>query len=37
MEQVLEALVVKGLGGEDHSAMLTYVEDLAQHKVGDRS
>jgi len=37
VEQVLEALVAKGLGGEDHSAMLTYIEDLAQHKVGDRS
>ena len=33
VEQVLEALMVKGLGGKDHSAMLTFIEDLAQHKI----
>jgi 2-hydroxy-3-oxopropionate reductase len=36
VEQVLEALVVKGLGSEDHSAIITHIEDLAQYKVGER-
>ncbi|MDQ3911218.1 MAG: 2-hydroxy-3-oxopropionate reductase [Actinomycetota bacterium] len=34
VEQVLEALVAKGSGGKDHSAILTFVEDLAQHEIG---
>jgi 2-hydroxy-3-oxopropionate reductase len=35
--QVLEALVAKGSGGEDHSAMLMFIEDLAQHTIGEGS
>ena len=34
VEQVLEALVAKGSGGKDHSAILTFIEDLAQHEIG---
>ena len=34
VEQVLGALVAKGSGGKDHSAILTFVEDLAQHEIG---
>ncbi|MDQ3841308.1 MAG: 2-hydroxy-3-oxopropionate reductase [Actinomycetota bacterium] len=37
VDQVLEALVAKGLGGKDHSAILTFIEDLAQHKIGEGS
>lgn len=37
VDQVLETLVAKGLGSEDHSAILTFVEDLAQHKIGEES
>ena len=32
VDQMLEALVVKGSGDRDHSAILTIREDLAQHK-----
>ena len=37
VDQILEALVAKGSGGEDHSAMLTFIEDLAQHTIGEGS
>ena len=37
VDQVLEALVAKGSGGEDHSAMLVFIEDLAQHTIGEGS
>jgi len=37
VDQVLEALVAKGLGAKDHSAILTFIEDLAQHKIGEGS
>ena len=37
VDQVLEALVAKGAGGEDHSAILAFIEDLAQHKIGEGS
>lgn len=37
VDQVLEALVAKGSGGEDHSAMLMFIEDLAQHTIGEGS
>ena len=37
VDQVLEALKAKGRGDRDHSAILTYVEDLAQHRVGEGS
>jgi hypothetical protein len=29
--------VAKGLGNEDHSAMLTFIEDLAQHAIEEGS
>ena len=35
VDQILEALKAKGRGDRDHSAILTYVEDLAQHRVGE--
>lgn len=35
VDQILEALVAKGSGGMDHSAILTFIEDLAQHKIGE--
>ncbi len=34
VDQMLEALVAKGSGAKDHSAILTLIEDLAQHKIG---
>ena len=34
VDQMLEALVAKGSGDRDHSAILTLLEDLAQHKIG---
>ena len=37
VDQVLEALVAKGSGGEDHSAMLMFIEELAQHTIGEGS
>ncbi len=37
MDQVLETLVAKGSGDRDHSAILTFVEDLAQHRIGEGS
>ena len=35
VDQMLEALVAKGLGGKDHSAMLALIEDLARHRIGE--
>jgi 2-hydroxy-3-oxopropionate reductase len=35
VDQMLEALKAKGRGNKDHSAILTLLEDLAQHEVGD--
>jgi 2-hydroxy-3-oxopropionate reductase len=32
--EMLGALRTKGQGSQDHSALLTYVEDLAQHTIG---
>ncbi len=37
VDQVLEALKAKGRGDRDHSAILTYIEDLAQHRIGEGS
>ena len=37
VDQMLEALVAKGSGGEDHSAILAFIEDLAQHRIGEGS
>jgi 2-hydroxy-3-oxopropionate reductase len=33
VDQMLEALVAKGAGDRDHSAILTLIEDLAQHTI----
>ncbi len=35
VDQMLEALMAKGAGERDHSAILTLIEDLAQHKIGE--
>ena len=35
VSQMLEALRMKGQGGQDHSAILTLIEDLAQHRIGE--
>lgn len=37
VDQILEALVANGSGGMDHSAILTFIEDLAKHKIGEGS
>ncbi len=37
IDQVLETLVAKGSGDRDHSAILTFIEDLAQHRIGEGS
>lgn len=34
VDQMLEALQAKGRGDRDHSAILTFIEDLAQHEIG---
>lgn len=34
-DQMLASLELRGRGDLDHSAMLTYLEDLANHKVGE--
>jgi len=35
VDQMLQELQVKDRGGLDHSALLTSIEDAAQHKIGD--
>ncbi len=35
VDQMLESLKAKGRGDRDHSAILTLIEDLAQHEIGD--
>ncbi|MDN5698068.1 MAG: 2-hydroxy-3-oxopropionate reductase [Rubrobacter sp.] len=35
VDQMLAAMVQKGYGGEDHSALLRVIEDWAQHTAGD--
>jgi 2-hydroxy-3-oxopropionate reductase len=35
VDQMLEALKVRGRGDQDHSAILTFIEDLAQHEITD--
>jgi 2-hydroxy-3-oxopropionate reductase len=35
VSQMLEALKAKGSGDRDHSAILTLIEDLAQHRIGE--
>ncbi len=37
VDQMLEALKTKGRGDRDHSAILTFIEDQAQHEVGKAS
>ncbi len=32
--RMFEALMARGRGGWDHSALLTLIEDLAEHEVG---
>ena len=32
--EMLQALRARGQGGDDHSALLTFVEDLARHRIG---
>ena len=34
VDQMLEALKNRGSGGLDHSAILTFIEDLARHEIG---
>ncbi|QIN77925.1 2-hydroxy-3-oxopropionate reductase [Rubrobacter marinus] len=34
VDQMLEALRAKGRGDRDHSAILTLIEDLAEHRIG---
>jgi 2-hydroxy-3-oxopropionate reductase len=36
LDQMLESLKTKGRGDRDHSAILTLIEDQAQHELGDR-
>ncbi len=35
VDQMLEALKARGEGDRDHSAILTLIEDLAQHEIGE--
>ena len=37
VDQMLQELKVKDRGGLDHSALLTVIEDAAQHKIGDET
>lgn len=37
VDQMLEALKAKGRGDRDHSAILTLIEEQAQHEIGDES
>jgi len=37
VDQMLQELKVKDRGGLDHSALLTVIEDAAQHKIGDQT
>ena len=36
VDQILQALTLKGQGDQDHSAVLTLLEDWAQHTIGSR-
>jgi 2-hydroxy-3-oxopropionate reductase len=35
VQQLLRTLRARGRGGDDHSALLSLVEDLAQHRIGE--
>jgi 2-hydroxy-3-oxopropionate reductase len=35
LDQMLQALRMKGQGDQDHSALLTVIEDWAQHRIGE--
>src|SRR3954468_1924558 len=35
VDQMLQALRAAGRGDRDHSALLTHIEDLAQHRIGE--
>jgi 2-hydroxy-3-oxopropionate reductase len=34
VDQMFTSLVTKGRGDLDHTALLTYLEDLAAHRIG---
>ncbi|MDQ3328043.1 MAG: 2-hydroxy-3-oxopropionate reductase [Chloroflexota bacterium] len=36
VEQMLQALRTRGMGGSDHSALLTLTEEWAQHRIGQQ-
>jgi 2-hydroxy-3-oxopropionate reductase len=36
VDQMLQALRSSGRGDRDHSALLTHIEELAQHRIGER-
>jgi 2-hydroxy-3-oxopropionate reductase len=35
VDQMLQALKQRGQGDQDHSAILTLIEDLAQYRIGE--
>lgn len=37
VDQMLDALKVMGKGGQDHSALITLIEEWARHKIGEGS
>jgi 2-hydroxy-3-oxopropionate reductase len=37
VDQMLQELKVKGRGGMDHSALLSVIEDAAEHKIGEKT
>ena len=37
VDQAIASLRTRGHGGEDHSSLLTYVEELAQHRIGGQA
>ena len=37
VDQMLQAMRIKGYGGEDHSALPRIIEDLAQHTSGEQT
>jgi 2-hydroxy-3-oxopropionate reductase len=37
VDQAIASLRTRGHGGEDHSALLTYVEELTQHRIGEQA
>ena len=37
VDQMLQAMRIKGYGGEDHSALPRIIEDWAQHTSGEQT